>query len=154
MQRTVRHRFDQFTAEQLFAVASDIESYPDFIPHCVGARIRRRDGNDLVVDNLFAAGPARLRFTTHALFDPPRAIDITGTDGPFEHLRIAWRFTPQAGGGTVAEFTLETRFRRRLMARLSRLVTDHAERRVLDAFRRRAERAYGAGGDQSSRVDR
>ena len=34
-----------YTPEQLFDLVADIERYPEFLPWCVGARIRKRDGN-------------------------------------------------------------------------------------------------------------
>jgi len=146
LQRTVQRQLADYSPEQLFALVSDIESYPDFIPHCIGARIRRRSGQNLVVENMFGAGPVRVRFITHAMFDPPTAIDVVSADGPFESLKIAWRFTA-VEGGTRAEFSIETRFRRRIVERLSHLLNEPTEQKVLDAFERRARKTYG-GDDQ------
>ncbi len=35
---------------QLFDLVADIECYPEFLPWCVAARIRKREGNLVVAD--------------------------------------------------------------------------------------------------------
>ena len=35
-------KFMPYSPEQLYALVADIEKYPDFLPWCVGARVRTR----------------------------------------------------------------------------------------------------------------
>ena len=39
-----------YRPEQMFALVADIERYPEFLPWCVGARIRRREGDTVHAD--------------------------------------------------------------------------------------------------------
>src|SRR5712691_10710041 len=39
-----------YTPEQLFALVADIERYPEFLPWCIGARIRERKPDLIVAD--------------------------------------------------------------------------------------------------------
>ena len=39
-----------YRPDQLFDMVADIERYPEFLPWCVGARIRSRDENLIVAD--------------------------------------------------------------------------------------------------------
>jgi len=37
-----KERVLPYTPEQLFSLVADIERYPEFLPWCVGARIKKR----------------------------------------------------------------------------------------------------------------
>ena len=39
-------RFLPYAPEKLYALVADVQRYPEFLPWCVGARIRRRDGDE------------------------------------------------------------------------------------------------------------
>lgn len=134
--------FPHHDAEQLFAVAVDIESYPRFLPWCRLAHIRKRDGNVLEVDNLFGAGPIQARFHSRAEIDRPRRLDITARDGPFRLFRLGWRFEPRDGGCRVtAEYRME--LRSGLLGSLARLSLPEVERRVVQNFKERVRAVYG-----------
>ncbi|CAA7614556.1 type II toxin-antitoxin system RatA family toxin [Magnetospirillum sp. SS-4] len=135
--------FPHHDQTQLFALAADVESYPRFIPWCRLARIRRRDGNLLEVDNLFGAGPVQARFRSAAEFDPPHRLDITSRDGPFRHFRLTWVFeTIETGGCRVrADYRME--LRSGLLHSLARLSLPEMERRVVQNFKDRVRAACG-----------
>ena len=102
LQRTV----DQ-SPEELFAVAADIEAYPEFIPGCVATRIRDRQDNIWLVDNVFRWGPVPMRFRTRATLRAPHAIDIRSIDSLLIDLSLSWRFKKQDSGTEVTfEMTL------------------------------------------------
>lgn len=138
-----RVEFPHHDAEQLFAVAVDIESYPRFIPWCRLAHIRRRDGHMLQVDNLFGAGPLQVRFHSRAELDPPHRLEITACDGPFRQFRLSWSFDPGTTGGcrVVADYRME--LRSSLLHSLARLSLPEVERRVVQKFKERVRAVYG-----------
>lgn len=78
--------------ETLFDVASDIESYPSFVPNCVATRILKRDGDLLLVDNLFGWTALRHRFRSQAQFDPPHGLHIRSLSGQTPVFTVDWRF--------------------------------------------------------------
>ncbi|MFD2235798.1 type II toxin-antitoxin system RatA family toxin [Phaeospirillum tilakii] len=128
--------------ERMFAIAVDIESYPRFLPFCRAARIRRREGNALDVDNQFGAGPIQARFPTRAEFERPHRLEITSRAAPFRLFRLTWLFTPLPGGCRVeARYHIE--LRSPLLHGLARLAMPEVEPTVLAAFRRRVAELYG-----------
>ncbi len=56
-----------YTPDQLFDVVADVAKYPQFLPWCVGARIRSRTANMLTADLTIGFGPFRETFTSHAI---------------------------------------------------------------------------------------
>ena len=72
---------------QLFHLVADIERYPEFLPWCIAARIRKREGNLVVADLVIGFKMVRERFTSHvALDEAQRRIDVVYAEGPFKHL--------------------------------------------------------------------
>jgi len=92
MQPIALQRIVNLSPGELFAVAADIEAYPEFLPGCVATRIRERKGNVWLVDNVFRWGPLPIRFRTRATLDAPHAIDIKSIDSALIDLSLSWRF--------------------------------------------------------------
>lgn len=130
------------TPDELFRLAADIEGYPAFIPWCRSARVLREDGDERLVDNHFALGPAEMHFLSRAVARRPERLDIAAADGPFRSFRLIWQFQPIPGGCRVAaEYRVV--FRSPLLQGLARLAVHEIERRVLKHFRARAAEVYG-----------
>lgn len=136
--------YPRYSCDQLFALATDIESYPTFIPWCRSARVLSRDGAVREVDNRFGAGPADLGFRSRAVEDPPHRLAITSGDGPFRRFELIWSFTPLAGGGCRVRADYVVDFRSGWLQGLARLTVHEVERRVVRKFRDRARAVYGS----------
>ena len=80
------------TPEQLYALVADIERYPEFLPWCVGARIRERRDNVILADLIIGFSMFRERFTSRVTLNPPYRIDVAYTEGPFKYLNNHWIF--------------------------------------------------------------
>jgi coenzyme Q-binding protein COQ10 len=64
-----------FGCEQVFALAADIERYPEFLSGWISARIMQRETTICHVDQEVRFGPIRLLFRSTAVLDRPRRID-------------------------------------------------------------------------------
>ncbi|HLY45764.1 MAG TPA: type II toxin-antitoxin system RatA family toxin [Stellaceae bacterium] len=132
-----------YTPEQLFALVADVERYPEFLPWCVGARIRERQPFLIVADLIIGFRMFRERFTSRVKLDPPRRIDVAYTEGPFRYLDNHWIFEP-APGGCRLDFFVDFEFKSRLLQRVIEMLFGEAVRRMVSAFEHRAEQLYGA----------
>lgn len=146
-ERLVRHR-----PEQMFDLVADVEKYPLFVPLCEALKVRRRvnagdDGVEiLIADMTVAYKVLRETFTSRVTLDRPRLHIIAEyIDGPFSRLENHWHFTG-TGEGTVVSFSIDYEFKSRTLALVMGAVFDAAFRRFAEAFERRAEAVYGAGG--------
>ena len=136
-----RRTFPRLTAAQLFALVSDIESYPEFVPGCLQARIVERGETVWKVENVFGFGPVRSRFMSRAELDPPHRLDITSREEPWRDFRMNWRFEDSTAGCRLS-CALALVFRSPLLARLARMASGEMERGVVSAFERRAKIVY------------
>lgn len=142
--RHVRH-----TPEQMFALVSDVERYPEFVPLCEALSVRSRRERDglsvLVADMTVGYSAIRETFTSQVVLKPDeKAIDVKYLDGPFRYLSNVWRFQPASDGGTDVHFFIDYEFKSGLLSALMGAMFDRAFRLFADAFEKRADAIYGA----------
>jgi coenzyme Q-binding protein COQ10 len=136
-----------YTREQLFDLVADIERYPEFLPWCVGARIRERHGNEIVGDLLIGYKMVRERFTSRVVLGRPDRIDVSYSEGPFKYLNNHWLFLPQPGGACLIDFYVDFEFRSKMLQKIMEMFFTEAVKRMVAAFDARAHRLYGAPDD-------
>jgi len=133
-----------YSAKQLFDLVADVERYPEFLPWCVGARIRERTDKLLVADLLIGFKMVRERFTSRVVLSPPERIDVAYSEGPFRYLTNHWVFVPQPDGGCIIDFFVDFEFRSRLLQKIIEVLFNEAVKRMVSAFEARARQLYGA----------
>lgn len=131
-----------FTQEQLFQMVAEVEHYPKFLPWCLNARIRRREGNIFWADLVIGFKMIREKFTSRVSLSAPNRVDVTYTDGPFKYLNNHWIFEPD-GDGTIIDFYVDFEFRSALLQKIMQPLFSEAVTRMVAAFERRAEDLYG-----------
>jgi len=134
-----------YSPEQLFEMVADVERYPEFLPWCVAARIRRREGTVFFADLVIGFKMVRERFTSKVTLVPGQRVDVTYTEGPFHHLDNHWVFNPMPDGTTEIDFYVDFEFRSKLLQTLIGALFNEAVRLMVAAFERRASQLYGRG---------
>ena len=132
-----------YTPEQLFDLVADIERYPEFLPWCLAARIRKREGNTVHADLVIGFKMLRERFSSVDVFDRPYRIDIRYTKGPLRHLNNHWIFEAAPDGGCMIDFYIDFEFHSRLFQKMVGGLFNEAVRRLVLAFESRAHEIYG-----------
>jgi coenzyme Q-binding protein COQ10 len=126
------------SAERLFDMVADIERYPEFLPLWAAARIRRRDGDVLFVDQVIRRSYLRWRFASTAELDRPRRLRIESTSAPFRHLEIIWRFEEPTEAACLVKLEASYSFRSRATRKLAEQLMDSAVRQYVRAFEQRS----------------
>ena len=129
-------------ARQMFDLVADIESYPEFLPWCVGARIenRRPDGEREVLDSelVLSFKAFRESYRSRVILDPDNlTIDVSNLEGFFRKLDSQWRFVPD-GDGCEVRFFIDFEFRSFLLRKTVGIAFNMAMQRVIHAFEERA----------------
>jgi len=101
-----RNAHVQYSAEQMFDLVNDIESYPKFLHWCGGARIDVRQGSTIEATLDIGVLGFQRSFRTRNTLTRPQRIAIELVSGPFRRLRGEWRFAPSAGSGTDVSLSL------------------------------------------------
>jgi coenzyme Q-binding protein COQ10 len=132
-----------YSPQQLFDLVADVERYPEFLPWCVGARVRERRNNTITADLLIGYRMVRERFTSRIVLDRPGHIDVSYSEGPFRYPDNHWEFEPEADGGCTIDFYVDFEFRSRVLQKIIGVLFNEAVRRMVSAFETRARRLYG-----------
>lgn len=136
------------SADDMYALVADVETYPQFLPLCEALKIERRehiDGKEVLIATM-QVGYKLIResFTTKVTLNPAlRSIFVEYLDGPFSHLENRWQFIPRADGGSDIDFYIAYSFHSRMFERLVGGLFDKAVRKYTDAFEARADEVYG-----------
>ncbi|MEJ1995381.1 MAG: type II toxin-antitoxin system RatA family toxin [Limibacillus sp.] len=127
---------------QLYELVADVERYPEFLPWCLGSRIKRREERLLVADLIIGFKMFRERFTSKVTLNPDdRRIHVAYVDGPFKYLDNHWVFL-EHDEGCLIDFYVDFEFRSRLLQRVIQPLFDEAVRRMVRAFESRADDLY------------
>ena len=132
-----------YTPEQMFALVADVGSYPQFLPWCVGARVRTQTETELVADLTIGFGPFRESFTSRVTLERPHKVQVRYENGPFRYLNNQWLFDRDPAGCRVS-FWVDFEFRSRILQAAIGAVFNEAVRRMINAFLKRARDKYGA----------
>ena len=134
-----------YSPDQMFDLVADVGRYPEFLPWCVGARLRSRTQTELVADLTIGFGPFRESFTSRVELDRPNRIRVRYENGPFRYLNNQWVFIPDPNG-VLVDFWVDFEFRSRLLQKAIGVVFNEAVRRMVGAFLKRAREIYGPPG--------
>ncbi len=144
MTATQQTRDVPFAPDNMFALVSGIEHYPDFLPWCVGARIRKREtegANEVVTADLIVSYKMfREQFTSRVVLDKAGCtIDVNYVQGPFKYLTNKWHFELLPSGYCRIHFYIDFEFRSTMLQKLMNGVFAKAFSRMMQAFIDEAE---------------
>ncbi len=139
MKRIARSAIVECSAQAVYALVEDIESYPSFLPRCLVAEVRERSPGCTVAALTFGFSGLRQSFTTENINQPGHAIDMRLLEGPFRRFTAAWRFTPLGEKAAKIEFSMAYEFTSPLVAKALAPLFENLADAMVEAFRIRAE---------------
>jgi ribosome-associated toxin RatA of RatAB toxin-antitoxin module len=148
MMRIQKSALVPYSTAQMYALVSDVEAYPEFLPWCTGARFLSRGEHEVTAQVAISKGAIRQSFTTRNRLHRDERIDMQLVDGPFKRLSGAWRFDPVGGGanGSMVSLHLEFEFSSKLLAMTFGRAFQSIANSMIDAFCTRAHALYQARG--------
>jgi coenzyme Q-binding protein COQ10 len=128
----------------LFNLVLDVQSYPEFVPHCREVRLLSRSvkepGVTVIISrmtvSLLAFEVGYSNRTTGDLI--ARRISVEALDGPMRYLNVCWRFEPQDERHTEVHFSVSYEFSNPVLAVVASRVFTAMFSEMMDAFERRA----------------
>lgn len=126
------------SAEQMFELVNDVESYPTFLPWCSGAQVHRRDEQQMEATIQIRKGSLNKAFTTRNRLQAPRHVHIELVDGPFQQLRGDWHFEPLREDACRVTLNLVFSFSSSLVRMAVEPVFNQIANSLVDAFCQRA----------------
>lgn len=144
MRKVQRSALVPYTAEEMFRLVDDVESYPEFLPWCNDACIDSRNGDDIEATLELHKGGVSNHFTTLNRRREFESIDLSLVGGPFRHLEGGWRFQDLGDKGCKVSLDLEFQFESKLVDMMFGGFFEETCNSLVDAFTKRAVSVYGA----------
>jgi len=138
-----------YSAHEMYALVTDIPSYPQFLPWCERAEVLSQDEAGVTARVQLSFAGVGQAFTTRNLHEPDRSVHMTLVDGPFSTLDGTWRFVPLAAPGKAdaeacrIEFDLRYEFANAALEMVISPVFDRIANTLVDSFVKRAEQVHG-----------
>jgi ribosome-associated toxin RatA of RatAB toxin-antitoxin module len=130
------------SAREMYALVSQVESYPSFLPWCDRVSVAERAPGRTVATLRINFRGLKEEFTTENRDRPGESIDMKLVSGPFRSLEGGWRFTPLSETACKVELDLRYEFASRLLEKVVGAVFDEIASSLVDAFARRADAQY------------
>ncbi|BDT67814.1 ribosome association toxin RatA [Comamonadaceae bacterium OS-1] len=138
-----------YSAEEMFALVTQVALYPQFLPWCDQAAVLSEEANGMTAEVGIAFGGIHQKFVTHnthVTSPASRQVQMKLIKGPFSNLDGTWSFTPVGDGSQRAcrvDLQLNYGFDNIALSALVGPVFDRIAGSLVDAFVKRAEQVYG-----------
>ncbi|MEI8235619.1 MAG: type II toxin-antitoxin system RatA family toxin [Methylococcaceae bacterium] len=142
MTRIEKTALVKFSAQQMFDLVNDIESYPQFLPWCSQSRIIKREGNIVEAELSISKGGFQKAFSTRNELDMGKQMTVSLIDGPFSHLAGVWQFQPLREDASKILFNLDFELSGKLASLAFGAVFNQICNTMVSSFTQRAKVVY------------
>lgn len=135
-----------YSPEEMYALVTDVEHYPAFLPWCDHAHVLERTETGMAAEIGILFSGVRQSFTTRNTHVQGRQVDMALVKGPFSQLHGQWKFHVLGDGSQRAckvELTLDYGFDNPALAKVVGPVFDKIAASLVEAFVKRAQQVYG-----------
>ncbi|MFZ9962953.1 MAG: type II toxin-antitoxin system RatA family toxin [Burkholderiales bacterium] len=134
-----------YKAKSMYNLVNDIESYPDFLPWCGGARVVQRGAKEMVAEIDIKFKGVSQSFSTRNQISAPTQdtvgeINMELVSGPFKNLSGVWNFKGIDDLGCRVMFSLSYEFSNTLLEKILGPVFNSITSTFVDSFVTRAQK--------------
>ena len=131
-----------YSAEQMFALVSDINSYPEYMSGCADAQILEQ-GEDWLKARLdLAKGGFKQSLVTRNTLVYPHTINMELVSGPFKKFNGRWDFTSLSEGACKVSLVLDYEFSTRIFGAMMKKLFETVASEQVHCLCDRAKRIY------------
>lgn len=134
-----------YSSAQMFALVSDVASYPQFLPWCKASEVMSQDEDGIQASVTLSWAGVEKTFVTRNLHQQGQVIDIQLVEGPFKQLEGIWRFEQLGELGSKVTLDLEFSFSSRILDKMVGPVFTQIANSLVESFHKRAQEVYDEG---------
>ncbi|AXF75125.1 type II toxin-antitoxin system RatA family toxin [Erwinia tracheiphila] len=142
MSQISRSALVPYSAEQMFRLINDVDSYPEFLPGCTSSRVLESSEQQMTASvDVSKAGISKTFITRNTLTNN-QSISMQLVEGPFRKLTGGWVFTALGDEACKVELNLEFEFNNMLVELAFGRVFKELANGMVQAFTLRAKEVY------------
>lgn len=145
MTRVEKSALVKFSAQQMFDLVNDIESYPKFLPWCSGSRILKREQNIVEAELSISKSGFQKNFSTRNVLENGKKMSVSLLDGPFSHLTGEWHFLALREDASKISLDLDFELSGKLASLAFGAVFNQICNTMVSSFTQRAKEVYANG---------
>jgi coenzyme Q-binding protein COQ10 len=133
-----------YTPEEIFDLIVDIESYPEFLPWCIDAKITDRSSQVLLADLTIKFNIVTQRYRSIVTTEQDKdnyVINIQSKHSVFEYLNSKWTVSKNNFGSDVG-FFIDFKFKSYFFEELITLIFEKIASKIISKFEARAKKIY------------
>ncbi|SPP31729.1 Persistence and stress-resistance toxin PasT [Arsenophonus endosymbiont of Aleurodicus floccissimus] len=131
-----------YSAEKMYNLVNDVDSYPQFLPGCVGSLVLNHVNNEMTTSVEVAKAGISKTFITHNILQDNKSIQIQLVKGLFRKLMGNWLFIPLNENACKVELFLDFEFTNKLIELAFGRIFKELAGNMVQAFTQRAHEVY------------
>ena len=131
-----------FSAEQMFDLVNDVESYPQFLPGCSETILLEKSDEHLVATLKINKAGVSQEFTTRNTLKYPEAMDLELVEGPFSKFHSHWEFKALSDEACKVSLEMTFEINNKLASMALGAVFKQMAGIMVDSFVKRAGEIY------------
>jgi ribosome-associated toxin RatA of RatAB toxin-antitoxin module len=135
-----------FSAQKMFDLVDDVDSYAEFLPWCSSTESKNRTETSVDGTLFVTKGKIKLSFSTHNEMKPGQEIKLRLLSGPFKRLTGLWTFRPLKENACKVTLRMEFEFSNKVLSLALGFVFSQIANSMLDSFCKRAKNIYTKDG--------
>ena len=141
-----------FTVDQVFAIASDVAQYKQFLPLVRRSQVHSRstlpDGREVLEAELIVSyrklNIQEVLQSTVTVDKERHMVSAHSTEGPVKHLDVEWQLTEAGPGACDIQFSIDYALVSRTLQFVLSGMFDMMVRKMMNGFEERARQLYGS----------
>jgi len=133
----------KYSAQSMYELVDDIESYPEFLPWCSGSAVLVRNHDFVEATVNVSRSGFKSSFTTHNQLNSPINIKMVLIDGPFSHLEGDWDFTALREDASKISLNLDFEVSSTIASMAFGGIFNQICNTMVSSFTARAKQIYG-----------
>lgn len=134
-----------YSANAMYSLVNDVQSYPQFMDGCTSADIIEHTHQMMRATLCLKKAGMEVSFTTCNQLVADTSIQMTLQDGPFKTFNGLWQFKPLSDCACKLTLDLEFEFKSRALAGVATGMFSGVSNSLVDALCKRADQIYKKG---------
>lgn len=134
-----------YSANAMYSLVNDVESYPQFMDGCTSVDIIEHTPQLMRATLFLKKAGMEVSFTTCNQLVADTSIQMTLQDGPFKTFNGLWQFKPLSDCACKLTLDLEFEFKSRALAGVATGMFSGVSNSLVDALCKRADQIYKKG---------
>ena len=132
-----------YSAEQMFTLVNDVESYPEYMGGCVSVTLLNDSDNILEAELVLGKAGLKYAFTTRNILEPNKSMEMQLVEGPFKKFEARWSFDALREDACKTSLYMVFEFSSGLVDFALRSLFESVSNNLVAAVCERAEVIYG-----------